>query len=159
MAVVLFPMVSTAALEELRREEVVMPPLEIAADEISFPLGNGALLLDESLDDEVMLLVEEVMGETLEELEGPVPVGPAEETVLLPIMKTAELDETGLEEEARLLEAVVEMATEVLEDPAPVGPAEGAVLLPIANGAELEELKLEGDALLMKAVELVMVMF
>jgi hypothetical protein len=55
-AVLLFPMVKRAELEELRREEVVMPPVDIAADDVSFWLGNGALLLEDiTLEDEVVL--------------------------------------------------------------------------------------------------------
>lgn len=61
--VVLFPMVNRAELEELRSEEVVIPPVDIAVDEVSFPLGKGALLLleDITLDDEVVLWFVEVV--------------------------------------------------------------------------------------------------
>jgi hypothetical protein len=59
--VLLFPIVKRAELEELKSEEVVMPPVDIAVDEVSFPLGKGALLLDDiTVDNEVVLWLMEV---------------------------------------------------------------------------------------------------
>ena len=56
------PMVNMAELEELRREEVVMPPVDIAADEVVLPLENGALLLDDGrVEEEVVFLVDEII--------------------------------------------------------------------------------------------------
>ena len=61
-AVLLLPMVNMAELEELRREEVVMPPVDIAADEVVLPLENGALLLDDGrVEEEVVFLVDEII--------------------------------------------------------------------------------------------------
>lgn len=61
-AVLLFPMVNMTELEELRSEEVVMPPVDIAADEVVLPLENGALLLDDGrVEEEVVFLVDEII--------------------------------------------------------------------------------------------------
>ena len=87
------------------------------------------------------------------------PVGPADVTVLLPIVKTAELEEVRLGEMVFSSEVVAEEVMELLEDPVPVGPADMTVLLPIVKTAELEELRLEEVTWLSEAVELVMVLF
>jgi hypothetical protein len=72
-----------------------------------------------------------------------VPVGPAEDTVLLPILNRTELEELALEDAILLSEVVVDEISTALEDPVPVGPADNVVLLPMAKTAELEELGLE----------------
>jgi hypothetical protein len=152
-AVLLFPMVKRAELEELSREEVVIPPVDIAVDKVSFPVGNGALLLlDKTADDEVVFWDDGDEEEDWKELEGLVPVGLAEEVVLLPMVKRAELEELGLEDAVLLSEVVVEEASETLEDPVPVGPARVVVLFPIANRAELEELRLEGMVMVLLTI-------
>jgi hypothetical protein len=152
-AVLLFPMVKRAELEELSKEEVIIPPVDMAVDEVSFPVGNGALLLlDSTVDDEVAFWVEGVEEEDRKELEVPVPVGPAEEVVLLLMVKRAELDGLRLEDAVLLSEVVVEDASETLEDSVPVGPAEVVVLFPIANRAELEELRLEEMVMVLLAI-------
>jgi len=131
-AVVLLPMLKRAELElELRRDDVVMPPVEIAAEEVSGSLGNGALLEVICAMGEVVELLAEKMDEDSAVLEAPVPVGPAEEmVVLLPIVKRAELDELRTEEVVMPADAV--------------GP-KVLVALPVGNMAvvlELEELKM-----------------
>jgi hypothetical protein len=159
-AVLLFPMVKRAELEELRREEVVMPPVDIAADDVSFPLGNGALLLEDiTLEDEVVLWVTEVVAGSWEEVEDPVPVGSAEDTVLLPILNRTELEELALEDATLLSEVVVDEISIALEDLVPVGPADSVVLLPMAKTAELEELGLQDWVLLLEAIDPVKVLF
>lgn len=87
------------------------------------------------------------------------PVGPADVTVLLPIVKTAELEEVRLGEMVFSSEVVAEEVMELLEDPVPVGPADMTVLLPIVKTAELEELRLEEVTWLSEAVEVVMLLF
>ena len=162
-AVLLFPMLNIAELEELRREEVVMPPVDMAEDDVVLPLGNGALLLDDaSAEDEMVTSVDEITEEDREELGDPVPVGPADVAVPLPMVKSAELEEVGIEEvgteEVVFSSETVEEVLGLLEDPVPVGPADETVLLPMVKTAELEELRLEEVALLSEALELVMVL-
>jgi hypothetical protein len=86
-------------------------------------------------------------------VDDPVPVGPAEDTVLLPIVNRAELEELRLEEATWLSEVVVVENSKVLVDPVPVGPTEDVVLFPMVKRAELEDIELE------EAVELIVVMF
>jgi hypothetical protein len=76
-------------------------------------------------------------------VEDPVPVGSAEDTVLLPILNRTELEELALEDATLLSEVVVDEISIALEDLVPVGPADSVVLLPMAKTAELEELGLQ----------------
>jgi hypothetical protein len=96
--VLLFPMVKRAEPEGLSREEVAIQPVDMAVDDVSFPAGNGAVvLLDRTVDDEVVFRVDGAEEEDWERLEDPMPVGPAEEIVLLPMVKRAELEELRLD--------------------------------------------------------------
>lgn len=146
-AVVLLPIVKRAELE-LKRDDVVMPPVGIAAEEVPLPLGNGALLEVVCAMDEVVELLAEEMDDESEVLETAMPVGPAEDTVvLLPMVKIAELEELNTEEAVMVLLSegkipeLEELSMEevvILPDADAVGP-NVTVALPVGNIAEVLE--------------------